>query len=258
MVGGPIAGVDPVAILAGRMGDTALVLGHRISEWCGLAPALEEDIALANTALDLIGQAKLWLDLAGAREGLGRDADGLAYLRDAWDFRNLLLVERPNGDFGDTILRQALFDGWHVQLLAGLRDSSDEQVAAIAAKASKEAAYHWQRSRETVIALGDGTEESQARMQAALVRAWPFVGEMFESDETDAALSSAGIAPAPATLSTSVMGAFEEMLAEATLRAPEVSRWQTGGRSGRMHTEHLGHMLSTMQWLQRAYPGCDW
>ena len=151
-----------------RMGDNTLILGHRVSEWCGHAPVLEEDIALANVALDLIGQTQLWLELAGQIEGKGRSADDLAFLRDAWDFRNALLVEQPNGDFGQTLMRQFLFDAYQSILLPRLAKSSDQQVAEIAEKASKEAAYHVERSADTVVGLGDGTEESHARMQAAL------------------------------------------------------------------------------------------
>ena len=158
-----------------RMGDNTLVLGHRVSEWCGHAPVLEEDIALANTALDLIGQTTLWLDLAGKVEDAGRDADRLAFHRDVWDFRNLLLVEQPNGDFGQTIMRQFLFDAWHLSQLTALMESSDAQIAAIAEKSSKEVTYHLERATDTVIGLGDGTDESHRRMQNALDLLWPYV-----------------------------------------------------------------------------------
>jgi ring-1,2-phenylacetyl-CoA epoxidase subunit PaaC len=180
-----------------RMGDNTLILGHRVSEWCGHAPVLEEDIALANTALDLIGQTQMWLGLAGEVEGQGRSADDLAFLRDAWDFRNLLLVEQPNGDFGRTILRQFLFDAWHVEMLTRLVGSSDDRIAAIAAKAVKEATYHVERSGDTVIGLGDGTEESHARMQAALDQLFPYVAEMFKGDAVDAAMARPGSRPTP-------------------------------------------------------------
>ena len=234
-----------------RMGDNTLILGHRVSEWCGHAPVLEEDIALANTALDLIGQTQMWLGLAAEVQGEGKTADDLAFLRDAWDFRNLLLVEMPNGDFGQTLMRQFLFDAWHVLQLRALTGSADERVAAIAAKAVKEATYHLERSAETVVGLGDGTEESHARMQAALDYLYPYVGEMFLSDTVDAALVEAGIAPDPASLRARVLG-------EATLTLPEARRARGGGRDGKMHTEHLGHLLTTMQWMQRAYPGATW
>ncbi|WP_420005211.1 1,2-phenylacetyl-CoA epoxidase subunit PaaC [Arenibacterium sp. LLYu02] len=241
-----------------RMGDNTLILGHRVSEWCGHAPVLEEDIALANTALDLIGQTQMWLGLAAEVEGEGKTADDLAFLRDAWDFRNLLLVEMPNGDFGQTLMRQFLFDAWHVLQLEALTASSDTRVAAIAAKAVKEATYHLDRSAETVIGLGDGTEESHARMQAALDYLYPYVGEMFLSDAVDAALVEAGIAPDPASLRAEFDATLARVLGEATLTLPEANRARGGGRNGKMHTEHLGHLLTTMQWMQRAYPGATW
>jgi ring-1,2-phenylacetyl-CoA epoxidase subunit PaaC len=241
-----------------RMGDNTLVLGHRVSEWCGHAPVLEEDIALANTALDMIGQTQLWLGLAGEVEGKGRSADDLAFLRDAWDFRCLLLVQQPNGDFGQTMMRQFLFDAWHVLMLDALQGSSEARVAEIAEKASKEVAYHVERSGDTVIGLGDGTEESHNRMQAALDLLYPYVGEMFDTDAVDEALAKAGVAPDPATLREAYDARVAQVMGEATLALPEDRFAQTGGRTGRMHSEHLGHMLSKMQWLQRAYPGATW
>ncbi|MEX0365069.1 MAG: 1,2-phenylacetyl-CoA epoxidase subunit PaaC [Ruegeria sp.] len=240
-----------------RMGDNTLILGHRVSEWCGHAPVLEEDIALANTALDLIGQTQMWLGLAGEIEG-GKSADDLAFLRDAWDFRNVLLVEVPNGDFGRTLMRQFLFDAWHSIMLGRLMTSSDERVAAIAEKASKEVSYHLERSGDTVVGLGDGTEESHARMQEALDYLWPFVGEMFASDAVDAEMAAAGIAPDPAGLREEYDTLVRRVLGEATLTIPESRFAHKSGRDGRMHTEHLGHLLTSMQWLQRAYPGASW
>ncbi len=241
-----------------RQGDNTLVLGHRVSEWCGHAPVLEEDIALANTALDLIGQTRMWLGYAGEVEGKGRSADDLAYLRDAWDFRNLLMLERPNGDFGHTLLRQFLFDAFQVPHLKALEDSSDPRIAEIAAKSVKEATYHLERSRETVIALGDGTGESHARMQAALDLLWPYVGEMFLSDEVDTDMAQRGIAPDPASLRQTWDKTVTQALTDATLERPEGDFTHRGGKTGEMHTEHLGHMLATMQFLQRAYPGATW
>ena len=249
---------DPLLEFLLRMGDSAVVLGQRLSEWCGRAPALEEDIALANVALDLIGQAQMWLGHAAEIAGDGLDADALAMRRDVLDYRNLLLVEQPNGDFGQTAMRSYLFDAWHVLRLAGLDGSADPRVAAVAAKAGKEAAYHLDRSRGTVIALGDGTAESRARMQAALDRLWPYAAEMFEADDGDAALAARGIAPAPDTLRADWTAEVEATLAAATLTAPPIGRPRTGGRSGRMHSEHLGHLLAQMQFLQRAYPGATW
>lgn len=241
-----------------RMGDNTLILGHRVSEWCGHAPVLEEDIALANTALDLIGQTQFWLGLAGEVKGEGKSADDLTFLRDVWDFRNLLLVEVPNGDFGRTLMRQFLFDAWHSIQLGRLMKSSDQQVAAIAEKTSKEVAYHLERSADTVVGLGDGTEESHRRMQQALVYLWPYVGEMFQSDAVDAEMVAAGIAPDPAGLRDEYDALIGRILADATLTLPDSGFGHKGGRTGKMHTEHLGHLLTQMQWLQRAYPGCSW
>jgi ring-1,2-phenylacetyl-CoA epoxidase subunit PaaC len=241
-----------------RMGDNTLVLGHRVSEWCGKAPVLEEDIALANTALDLIGQTQFWLGLAGEVEAQGRSSDDLAFLRDVWDFRNLLLVELPNGDFGQTLMRQFLFDAWQSVALGRLMASTDARVAEIAEKASKEAAYHVERSAGTVVGLGDGTEESHARMQAALDYLWPYVGEMFLGDDVDAAMAEAGIAPDPTSLRADFDAVVTRVLADATLTIPQGKFSHKGGRSGYMHTEHLGHLLTSMQWLQRAYPGASW
>jgi len=241
-----------------RLGDNTLIIGHRVSEWCGHSPVLEEDIALANIALDMIGQTQLWLGLAGEVEGEGRDADKLAFHRDAWDFRNLLLCEMPNGDFGQTMMRQFLFDAWHSIYLGRLLKSSDARVAAIAEKASKEVAYHLERSADTVVALGDGTAESHARMQAALDYLYPYVGEMFLSDDVDAVLAEAGIAPDPASLREEYDALVGRVLDKATLSVPENRYAQKGGRTGTMHTEHLGHLLAQMQWLQRAYPDARW
>lgn len=241
-----------------RMGDNTLVLGHRVSEWCGLAPVLEEDIALANTALDLIGQTQMWLGLAAEVEGKDRTADNLAMLRDVWDFRNTLLVEQPNGDFGQTLMRQFLFDAWHVAMLDALQSSGAPRVAEIAAKAVKEARYHVERSADTVIGLGDGTPESHARMQAALDLLWPYVGEMFVPDGVDLAMAEAGIAPDLTTLRLGFDERVGNTMAKATLTIPEDDFAHHGGKSGARHSEHLGHMLTQMQWLQRAYPGASW
>ncbi len=240
-----------------RMGDTTLILGHRVSEWCGLAPVAEEDIALANTALDLIGQATMWLALAGEVEGKGRTADDLAYLRDASGFRNLLLAERPNGDFGQTLMRQFLFDNWHMGMLTALEASAEPRVAAIAAKAVREVTYHLDRSSDLVIRLGDGTEQSRARMQHALDGLWAWAGEGFAGDEVDAELAAARLAPDPASLKPQWDARVRATLAEATLSPPDSACVHRGGKWGR-HTEHLGHLLADMQFLQRAYPGASW
>lgn len=241
-----------------RQGDNALVLGHRTSEWCGVAPALEEDIALANTALDLIGQTQLWLGYASEVEGKGRSANDLAFLRDVYDFRNLLMLEVPNEDFGRTLMRQFLFDAFQVPWLTALCEASDQRVADIAAKSVKEAMYHLERSAETVIALGDGTEQSNARMQAALAYLWPFAGELFGADATDQAMQAAGAAPLPSSMRSAWDKTVTATLGQACLEIPQSSFAHSGGRSGAQHTEHLGHMLATMQTLQRSYPGAVW
>lgn len=240
-----------------RVGDNCLILGHRVSEWCGHSPVLEEDIALANQALDLIGQTQFWLGLAAEVEGKGRSADQLAYLRDAAAFRNVLLVERPNGDFGHTLMRQFLFDAWHIELLRALEKSSDARVAEIAAKAVKEVAYHLERSADLVIRLGDGTEESRARMQKALDTLYPYTGELFMADASDEAVVAAGIAPAPASLKAAWDATVSQVLAEGTLTHPGETYQHKGGRKG-VHSEHLGFILAEMQFLQRAYPGATW
>ncbi len=240
-----------------RMGDNPLILGHRISEWCGHSPVLEEDIALSNVALDLIGQTQLWLALAGEIEGKGRSADDLAFLRDSAQFRNLLLVERPNGNFGQTLMRQFLFDAWHFEMLKALAESSAPQVAEIAAKAVKEVAYHLERSSDLVIRLGDGTEESHKRMQDALDDQWSYTGEMFLSDDADKAVAAAGIAPDPASLKEAWQAVVAEVMQEATLKIPDSGYAHKGGKRG-VHTEHLGYILAEMQFLQRAYPGASW
>ena len=249
--------MNEVVELALRMGDNCLILGHRVSEWCGHGPVIEEDIAMANVALDLIGQAQMWLALAGELEGQGRDADALAYRRDAFDFRNLLLVERPIDDFGVTLMRQFLFDAWHKLMLEHLVRSSDARVAEIAAKAVKEVTYHLERSGDLVERLGDGTAESRARMQAALDALWPYVGEMFASDAIDHTLAAHAVAPAPETLRHEWDTLTGSALRAATLDIPDSDFAHLGGRAGR-HTEHLGYILAEMQFLQRAYPDAQW
>lgn len=249
---------DALQQFATRMGDNTLILGHRVSEWCGHAPVLEEDIALANTALDLIGQTQFWLGLAAEIQDEGKSADDIAFLRDVWDFRNLLLLELPNDDFGRTLMRQFLFDAWQSIHLPRLALSSDPRVAAIAEKASKEVAYHVERSADTVVGLGDGSAESHKRMQAALDYLWPYVGEIFDTDEVDDVLSEAGIVTHPSSLKGEYYALIERVLTKATLSIPEDPFAHKGGRSGFRHTEHLRHILVEMQWLQRAYPGSKW
>ncbi|EKE43083.1 phenylacetate-CoA oxygenase, PaaI subunit [Oceaniovalibus guishaninsula JLT2003] len=241
-----------------RMGDNTAILGHRISEWCGHGPVLEEDIALANTALDLIGHTQMWLGLAAEVEDAGRTADDLAFLRDAMKYRNVQLVELPNRDMAHTLMREFLFDAWHVEMLTALLQSGSPRVAEIAAKALKEVGYHVERSSDLVVRLGDGTDESHARMQDALDRLWPYAGELFLGDGVDAAVAKAGIAPAPGDLRAAWERTVDAVLDEATLRKPE-GRFDVhrGGKQGR-HTEHLGFILAEMQFLQRAYPGASW
>ncbi|GAA0686932.1 1,2-phenylacetyl-CoA epoxidase subunit PaaC [Vreelandella titanicae] len=247
-----------------RLGDNALVLGQRHAQLCGKAPALEEELALMNVGLDLFGQARNWLGYVSellAAELMASelvadkiDADHLAFRRDAQDFRNLLLVEQPNGDFADIMGRQFLFDAWHVHLLDGLTHASDPRIAEVAAKSLKEATYHLRRSSEWVIRLGDGTEESHTRMQRALDNLWQFTGELLQGDEIDQAMLEAGIAPDLETVATRWKATVEEVLEEATLERPSYDAWMyTGGKVGH-HTEHLGFLLAEMQYLPRAYP----
>lgn len=244
-----------VRALALRMGDNALILGQRVSAWCGHAPILEEDIALANVALDLIGQTKLWLGLA-ADLGAGESADEIAFLRDARAFTNCLLVEQPNGDYGETLMRQFLFDAWHYPMLDALKKSTDQRIAEIAEKSAKEAAYHRERSTDFVIRLGDGSDESHARMQRALDALYPFAGELTSPDETDDALTAAALAPDLNALREEVGAYMSRALSEATLIAPETAV-RKGGKAG-IHSEDFGFILADMQWLQRAYPGASW
>ena len=240
-----------------RLGDNTLVLSQQLAEWCGHGPALEEDLALTNTALDLLGQARLWLSYAGEVEGHGRDEDALAYGRDGAGFRNLLLLEQPNGHYGDTIARQFLFDAWHQHLLAALTKSSDPRIASIAQKAVKEVRYHVERSAGLVVALSDGTAESHARMQAAVNRLWPYTNEWFDADAVDAHCAAEGWAPDAASLSDAWHRDVQTVLAQATLEMPTYVGHQRGGKQG-LHSEHLGHLLAPLQFLQRTYPGAQW
>ena len=240
-----------------RHGDDRLVLGHRLSEWCGHAPILEEDIALANIALDLIGQAKLLLDLAGEIEGQGRDADALAYFREAVEYRNAQIVELPKGDFGFTIVRQLLFDAYDVPFLGSLQRSTHPELAGIAAKAFKEARYHLRHSAEWVIKLGDGTEESRRRVQVALDDLWRYTSELFAGDDVDRRLMGAGLAPDLATVERAWRDRVATIVEQATLRLPDPAPSMLGGRRGR-HTEHLGHILAEMQIVARSFPGATW
>lgn len=248
--------------LAIRLGDNALIIGHRISEWCGHSPVLEEDIALANVSLDFIGQAQLWLGYAAELQGNDQTADTLAYLRDAHEFKSLLLAEQPNGDYAQTLIRQMLFDIWHVEMLTALSENRDKgpealRLAEIAEKSLKEAHYHLERSRDLCIRMGDGTEESNQRCQKALSVLWKYVGEMFTADELDDKLVAAGLVPDMATLKSAWTAQLSEILAEANLTCPESDWALTGGKQG-VHTENMGFILADMQFLQRAYPGATW
>jgi ring-1,2-phenylacetyl-CoA epoxidase subunit PaaC len=247
----------PLFLYALRLADDALVLGHRLSEWCGHAPVLEEDLALANMALDLIGQARSLYAYAGQQEGRGRDEDALAYRRDAGEYRNILLVEQPNGDFAATILRQLLYAACAHPFYEALASSKDATLAAIAAKSVKELAYHMRHAGEWTIRLGDGTEESHRRAQEALDELWPYTGEMFEADEIEQGLIEAGIAVDRAGIRLRWQCTLAPILAEANLRLPAGEWMQSGGRTGR-HSEHLGHILAELQFLQRAYPDARW
>ena len=240
-----------------RLGDNCLVLSQHLSSWCGHGPALEEDLALTNTALDLLGQARLWLAYAGEVEGAGRDEDALAYHRDANEFRNLLILEQPNGHYGDTIARQFLFDVWHQQLLAGLCQSSDVRMAEIAEKSVKESRYHLERSAGLMVSLGDGTALSRERMQGAIDKLWPYAHEWFESDDIDAQCAAVGLCPAASSLADHWHHAVKTVLTRATLAMPDYTGHQKGGKRG-LHTEHLSHMLAPMQVLQRTHPGAQW
>ena len=241
-----------------RLGDDALILSHRLAEWSSRAPQLEDDIALTNIALDLLGQARSFLTYAGKLEGENRDEDDFAYLRREDEFRSCLLVEQPNNDdFGLAIARQLLFSTYQLALYGALRASSDETFAAIAAKAVKEVAYHREYAATWAVRLGDGTLESRERMQQSLNDLWCFTGELFEADEVIGRLVSAGIAPDPDLLRAEWARDIDAVLAEATLERPTSNALPGTGRSGR-HSEHLGHLLAEMQYLHRLHSGATW
>lgn len=257
----------PLLLYVLRRADDALILGHRLSEWTGHAPLLEEELALANIALDLIGQARALYACAAEQEGAeqwgteqggaGRDEDAYAYLRDAPQYRNLLLVEQPNGDFAQTIARQVIYTAFADPYWRAMTGSADPRLAAIAAKAEKESAYHLRHAGEWLIRLGDGTAESHARAQAAVDALWPYSGEMFETDAGERDLIAQGIAVDPAGLRGTWDATLDRVLAEATLTRPAAGWMQSGGRGGR-HSEHLGHLLAVMQHVARTYPGSQW
>ena len=248
---------SPLLNLVLRRADDALILGHRLSEWCGRAPTIEEDIALANIALDLVGQARSLYGYAAQVDGAGLSEDHFAYRREQHQYRNCLLVEQPNGDFAATIVRQVLFSAFMDLYWLEMMKSRDETLAAIAAKAEKETAYHLRHSGEWLIRLGDGTDESHERAEAALEELWVYTGELFEADETERSLAASGIAPDASALQESWRNRLEPILREATLKVPDVGFMQSGGRSGR-HTEHLGFILADLQYLQRTHPEAVW
>ena len=239
------------------LGDDSLMLGQRLAEWCSRGPFLEEDIALANVGLDFLGRARMFFTHAAALEGRGRSEDDIAFLRSEREYRNLLLHELPRGDFAYTMVRQFLVDGFDLEFLAGLCLSQDPELAAISAKAMKESHYHWRRSHDWMLRLGDGTAESHARTQDALEKLWGYTHELFTMNPLEQRLSEAGIAVDRAQLRDAWLQRIEPVIAEATLRRPADAWAVRGGRDG-VHTEHLGHLLSELQYMQRAYPGLSW
>ncbi|MCH7342440.1 phenylacetate-CoA oxygenase subunit PaaC [Pelomonas sp. CA6] len=244
-----------------RLADSCLVLSQRLGEWCGHAPILEEDLALTNMALDLLGQARGVLtrvgQLNGAAGGSVYDEDQLAFLRDERQYLNPVLMELPRGDFAFTQLRNLMVSSWLLLLWQRLQASSDAEIAAIAEKALKEARYHQQHAADWVLRLGDGTEESARRCREALDQLWPYVGELFSDDDADAAAQASGLGPAWSTLKGDWLAQLDEVLAAAKLARPKDSAHVFSGRRG-VHSEHMGHMLATLQYLQRAYPGGRW
>ena len=240
-----------------RIADDSLILGHRISEWCGHGPILEEDIALTNIALDFVGQATNFYEYAAKVEDKGRTADDLAFLRYEREYKNVLLVEQPNGHFGDTIARQFFFDVFRKLFLEALEKSNDAELAAIAEKSLKETKYHLRHSSEWMIRLGDGTEESNAKIQESVDTLWRYTGELFFTNEADELLLKEGIGVDIAALKKPWEKQVREILGEATIDVPTHSWQQAGGRTG-VHSEHLGYLLTELQYMQRAYPGMEW
>ncbi len=240
-----------------RLADTCLISGQRLGEWCGHGPILEEDIALSNMALDLIGQSRALLTLAGQRSGEGFDEDQLAFLRDEIDYRNPTLAELPRGDFAFTVLRNLMLSTWLKLMWERLRDSSDAELAAIAGKALKEARYHQQHAADWAVRLGDGTDESHRRCETALATLWLYTPELFEDDSVDAAATAAGLGPAWSQLQEAWLAEMSEVLGEARLAVPPAPTFRSSGKRG-LHSEHMGYLLAEMQYLQRAYPGGAW
>jgi ring-1,2-phenylacetyl-CoA epoxidase subunit PaaC len=240
-----------------RLGDSSLIIGHRLSEWCGHGPILEEDIALTNIALDFVGNATAILTYAAQVEGKGRTEDDLAFMRHEREFRNLLLTEQPNGDYAQTIARQFLFDTYMYFLYEELKNSKDETLAALATKAHKEITYHLRHTTEWMYRLGNGTEESHERLQKALNTLWMYTPDLFDMDEVDTLLIKEGIVPDLTLVQTKWEVHVNEVLQEATLQVPKNNFKQKGSREGK-HSEHLGFLLAEMQYVHRAYPGVKW
>jgi ring-1,2-phenylacetyl-CoA epoxidase subunit PaaC len=240
-----------------RLADNCLILSQRLGEWCGHGPELEEDMALTNIALDLNGQAQNWLEYAGELEGRQRTPDTLAFFRDAGDFRNCLLLEQPNQDFAYTMARQFYFDTWHHLALTDLLDSTDQRIREISEKSLKEVRYHLRHSSAWVIRLGDGTDESNRRMQKAIDDLWCYTGELYKPDSVDDAMSGEQIGPDLSKIGLDWLLSVRAVLAEASLQIPESDWMHTGGKRG-IHTEALGYLLAEMQFLQRAYPQAKW
>ncbi len=246
-----------LAAYATRLGDNALILGQRMIELVAASPELEEELANANFSLDYIGQARMFYTYAGEREGAGRDEDDLAFVRPEREYQNLLLVEQPNGHFGDSTVRQVLFESWYVLLLEALTRCSDEGISVIAARAVKEVRYHLRHSSQWLIRLGDGTEESHGRVQQSLDDLWKFTGEMFSPDELDDEMRAAFNGPHLEVVETRWRENVSTIIAQATLSMPDDQWMASGGKEGR-HSEHLGFLLAEMQYLQRTYPGATW
>ncbi len=240
-----------------QQADNCLILGQRLAEWCGHGPILEQDIAMTNISLDLIGQCRMWYQYASQIQGEGKTEDEIVAFRDAWDYKNVLLVEQPNGDFAQTIFRQFLYDSFSVFYYEMLMESKDEQLAAIAAKSHKEARYHVKWSADWVIRLGDGTEESHNRIKEAIDQLWSYAGELTKPSETDLKALKKGYGIDLSLLKEKRDEKIREVLVEATLEVPQNTYAHEGGKSG-VHSEHLGYILADLQFLQRAYPGLEW